>query len=307
MNITNRLNLPGPIFRALAHDGYTPGERKADISVTSLIGSPLISELRKRHDHEITEDASDRVWSLLGHSVHYVCEHAANEDSIAEKRLYMDIDGWTLTGQTDLFEGTTENKKIVNVISDFKVTSIFSFLLGLKEEWVAQVNLNAMLWRNAGHQVHRGQIIAILKDWQSSKARIDQNYPQCAVNVVNIPLWDQASAIAYAKKRIALHKAARATKDPDKIPTCTDEEKWYRNGSFAVMKVGNKKATAVRSTLEDAKIAMHQFQIDRPKDKFEIVERPGEYIRCTRFCTVKNWCKFYRENLADSIVNDTEE
>jgi len=306
-NYTNRIGLPGPIARALSSDGYQKGDRPSNISVTSLIGSPLISELKIRHDKEITEDVSDRVWSLLGNSVHYILEKAADDDSIAEKRLYMDIDGWTVTGQTDLFEGTVKDKKEFNILSDFKVTSIYAFLLGQKEEWVAQLNLNAMLWRHAGYDVHKVQIIAILKDWSSMKARLDPNYTQCAVHIVNIPLWDQSSAVAYAKKRVALHKAARAQKNEDKIPTCTDDEKWYRGGSFAVMKDGNKKASAVRSTEEDAKIAMHELMQQRPKDKFSVVERPGEYIRCTRFCTVSKWCKFFRENLADRIVNDSED
>ncbi len=56
------------MFRALSHDGYTPGAKPFDISVTSLIGPPKIFQLRKRHSEEITEDASDRVWTLLGQS-----------------------------------------------------------------------------------------------------------------------------------------------------------------------------------------------------------------------------------------------
>jgi len=136
MTITNNYDLPAPMYRALAHDGYMAGTKKADISVTTLIGPPKINQLKKRHADEITEDASDRVWALLGQSVHIVLELAGGEDEMTEKRLYKEISGWTLTGQTDLYE--TGNK----VISDFKVTSVFSFLLkepgGWVDEWVLE-------------------------------------------------------------------------------------------------------------------------------------------------------------------------
>lgn len=305
---TNRHSLPGPLFRALTSDGYTPGSKKSNISVTSLIGPPLINQLKKRHKDEITEDAADRVWSLLGQSIHTVLERAEDENSIVEKRLYMDISGWTLTGQTDLFEGATrDDGEEFNSISDFKVTSVFSFLLGLKEEWTQQINLNAMLWRNAGHDVHKGQICAILRDWSGTKASIDPNYPQCAVHIVDIPMWDQSACIRFAKERIAIHQKAEKEKDTDKITPCTPEERWYRGGTFAVMKVGNKKATKLAPTKEEALKIMATIQSEKPKDKFEVVERPGENIKCMRFCGVKHWCKFYRENLADSIVNDNED
>jgi hypothetical protein len=300
MRITNNLLLPAPLFRALAHDGYTPGTKKADISVTTLIGSPLISELKRRHAAEITEDASARVWSLLGQSIHRILELAEDETCIVEKRLYMPIEGWTITGQTDLLEEG-------GILSDFKVTSVFSFLLGQKKEWVAQVNLNAMLWRHAGHEINRGQIVAILRDWSSRKAMIDKEYPQSPALIVDIPLWSQEECIKYAQERIELHRAARSTKNEDQITGCTKEEKWVSEEAYAVMKVGNKKATRVFKTEAEAKAYVPEIQAERPKDKFEIVHRPGEDVRCTRFCTVKQWCKYFKATYPNSIVTDTEE
>ena len=130
MTITNNFGLPEPMFRALSHDGYMAGTKKADISVTTLIGPPKINQLKKRYSDQIVEDASDRVWALLGQSVHKVLELAGGEEEMTEKRLYAEINGWTLTGQTDLYE--TKNK----TISDFKVTSVFSFLLKEPGCWV---------------------------------------------------------------------------------------------------------------------------------------------------------------------------
>jgi hypothetical protein len=144
--------------------------------VTSLIGPPKINQLKKRYSEQIVEDAADRVWALLGQSVHKVVELAGGETEMTEKRLYMEINDWTITGQTDLYE--TEN----HTISDFKVTSVFSFLLGTKQEWEAQINLNAMLWREYGYEVKKGQIVAILRDWQASKAEFDKDAPSSGSN-----------------------------------------------------------------------------------------------------------------------------
>ena len=118
------------MYRALSHDGYMAGTRQANISVTSLIGPPKINQLKKRYSDQIVEDAADRVWALLGQSVHKVVELAGGETEMTEKRLYMEINDWTITGQTDLYE--TEN----HTISDFKVTSVFSFLLKKPGYWV---------------------------------------------------------------------------------------------------------------------------------------------------------------------------
>src|SRR3546814_2141867 len=61
---TNRLNLPASIVNAVSNDPYTRGN--AHISITGLIGPARKRQLEIRHADEITEDAADRIWSLLG-------------------------------------------------------------------------------------------------------------------------------------------------------------------------------------------------------------------------------------------------
>ena len=85
MKITNKFNLPEAIYEAVKNDGYTRGD--SDISVTQLIDSPYIRELKNNHNSEIEEDATDRIWSLLGQAVHTILERADTED-LKEERLY---------------------------------------------------------------------------------------------------------------------------------------------------------------------------------------------------------------------------
>lgn len=113
--ITNDAELPVPMFNALAHDGYVGG---GDISSTRLIAPPRIVTLRKFHENEITEDASDRIWSLLGQSTHAILERSVKpgqeKEIIVETRLSMPFQGiersdsdtgfwrWIVTGQPDV-------------------------------------------------------------------------------------------------------------------------------------------------------------------------------------------------------------
>ncbi len=73
MKYTNLSNLPKAIERAVINDPY---ESNSDISTTRLIAPPRIRVLQKRNWDLITEDVSDRIFSLLGQSVHHVIERA---------------------------------------------------------------------------------------------------------------------------------------------------------------------------------------------------------------------------------------
>jgi hypothetical protein len=295
MKFTNKFNLPGPMFRALSYNGYRPGESGGMpyLSVTQLISPPRKVILRERHSDKITEDVSDRIWSLLGQSVHSILEAAEDESSISEERLYMDIDGYRIGGMTDLYETS-------GVLSDFKVTSVWSVIMGSHDEWEQQLNLNAGLYRHAGFEVNKVQIIAILRDWQQSKAEVDPNYPQCGVQVIERPLWTQEQVIEFARERIKLFKEA-AGKPDHLLPLCSPEERWRRGDSYAVKKAGNKKATKVFDTEEEAKACAFALTKEaNGKTTYEVEFRPGQDLRCLRYCEVAQFCSYGR-NLQQKI------
>lgn len=99
MVITNKFNLPAPLVSAIKNDPYV---HVGDISITSLIASPRKRQLELRHADEITEDASDRIWMLLGTSVHAILERADTRNHLTEERLTAKVLGWTVSGQPDL-------------------------------------------------------------------------------------------------------------------------------------------------------------------------------------------------------------
>src|SRR5512133_1083402 len=103
MKLTNTHGLPASIVKAITNDDYSgPKGQEDKIGVTTLIGPPKIYFLKKKHWAEIEEDASDRLWSLLGQAVHKVMERAEDKTTISEERIEETIDGLTVSGQMDV-------------------------------------------------------------------------------------------------------------------------------------------------------------------------------------------------------------
>jgi len=278
------------MFRALSRDTYSRGD--ADYTVTQSNKSVRQVQLKERHGDTVVLDASELVYSLLGSSVHSVLELAGTDNDLVEQRFTSTIqgEGWTrtLSGMTDLLELKT------GVLSDFKVTSVYSFLLGAKEDWTRQLNLNAMLMRDKGFVVNKVQIVAILRDWSKGKSLTEANYPKCAIHVTDVPLWDHESQKKFARERIALHVAAEKQADAD-LPICSPEERWYRGEAFAVYKDGNKKATRVLDTEGEATSIAAQLANENVKATYSVSKREGKSVMCLDYCEVAHACAYGRK------------
>ena len=279
--LTNKQALPDVIVRAVSNDTYSRGI--SDITVTQLIDSPKAVALKKNHGHEIVEDASDRIWSLLGQAVHSVLERAADKSDLVEQRIYQDVLNWKLGGQFDLFSD--------EVLYDFKVTSVWKIVNlknGCDPQWEAQLNVLAWLLRQNGVDPKRLAIIAILRDWSKHKSR-DHGYPSDQVVEVQVPLWNLAKQTDYVVSRVALHQEAQ---DPEKeMPLCTPEERWAKPDVFAVMKKGRKSAVKLYDNFEDA--SEHALT----DSMFHVEHRKGGSVRCESYCSAAPFCSQYMDEL----------
>src|SRR3990167_1487536 len=199
MQITNQYDLPAPLVSAIVNDTYRD---TGDISVTRLIGPPRKHQLELRHDAGIITDATDYLWTLLGQTVHEIFRRADVKGYEVEKRLTAKVGNWTLSGQPDLL--TPEH-----VLQDWKVTSVWSFLLGDKPEWEAQLNCYAWLYGQQGVAVRGLEVVAILRDWQNSKAG-EGGYPSVPFIVKPIELWQPRTQQRYIEERVTLHQFAEA-------------------------------------------------------------------------------------------------
>lgn len=269
MKITNKYNLPQSYVNAVT---LFKEKSEGRLSVTDMINSPLQRQLKLKHWDELEGDVSDMLWMILGTAVHEFLDKNAPKNSLSEQKIEMKIGDFTIVGVPDLYHD--------GVISDKKVTSVWSFILGDKPEWEAQLNCYAFLLRHCGFEVKRLEINAILRDHQKSKVLSSPDYPAIPFQEVIIPMWSPAKAEMYINDRVALHSKP-ATE-------CTSEEKWERPTKFAVMKKNQKRAVRVFDTLEEA-----DKLIATNKD-YSLAIRPGRCVKCEDYCSVRTFCQYYK-------------
>jgi hypothetical protein len=224
--ITNKFKLPDPIYQAVNKE-YKPNPDR--FSVTDLIGPPLIRQLKLKHWDELAEDASDRLWMLLGSAVDHIVSQNTSE-AIVQHKFEIPVDGVAIVGKPDIFYINEKS------LEDWKVTSVWSFLLGDKKDWERQLNCYAWgLKKEKGWSTEKLQINAILRDWQKSKAKREPDYPNIPFVTRDIPLWTFEEQDEYIKQQLEYHRVS----EPQE---CTSEEKWEKPTTYAVMKKGRKSA-----------------------------------------------------------------
>ncbi len=285
MQITNSNHLPEPLVRAVTPKRHREPSR---ISVTDLILPPQIRALSVRYESQLSEDASDRLWALLGTLLHGVLERNAQglKDTITEEALEMAVHGWTVVGHYDLSEMVLDGE----TLTDWKLTSVWVTIDGVKPEWEQQLNCYAELIRQAGRYVRALQIVTIFRDWSKNKARFDSEYPQQQVRVYEVPLWTAERAQQFITERVRLHQEAEQGSWPD----CTPSERWEKPTTFALMKEGRKSAIRVMENgLDLMKYAIENGMTGPDhviKSPFFIKERQGESTRCESYCGVSAFC-----------------
>ena len=285
MNITNDHNLPSFVVDALTTDTYSKGN--SNRSVTQLIDAPRIGVLFTEHEDSIDKDAVEFLWTRFGTSVHNMFEDAveSKENLITEERLYVKSNDWVISGAIDLQEITPEGR----IISDYKVTSVWSVIYD-KKEWHHQLNAYAWLVRHAtGDTVKQLRIIAILRDWKQNDAKKGGDYPQSPIQIIDIPLASDINQNAYMDQRIKLHQEAEfAFLCGEQLPLCSDEERWKKPDTYALIKDGGSRAIRVFENEKDAIAFRREAKIKARKksDKVFMETRKGTPTRCQQ-----NWCK----------------
>lgn len=285
MKLTNKHNIPQVFVNAIERDDYTKGN--AHLSVTELINSPRIVQLKRMHWEEIEEDVSDKIFALLGKAVHYILEHGKEDGSIREQRLFAELDGWSISGAIDLQE--TDDGFID--ISDHKLTGSWS-VMNDKVEWEQQLNMYAwMVEKVKNIPVRSIRINAIVRDWSKREASYKDTYPQAPIVVLDIPLWRFEEREQFIHQRIHSHSQALFQAETNaELPPCTPLEMWEKPTSYAVRKSGNKRATSVHSTKEEA-----EANLEVLGKGYELEVRPGERTRCESYCQVRDFCSQYQQ------------
>jgi hypothetical protein len=295
MRLTNDFGLPETIMTVIRTPTYSKG--KANMSVTELLNSPRIVQLKRKHWDELTEDASSMVWSIFGTAIHNVLEHGKGDNHIVEERIHVEVDGMHISGAIDLQEVEPDGI----TVSDYKTTSAWA-CMNEKQDWHNQLNSYAYLVEAAKKTpVKKLQIVAIVRDWSRRDAATREGYPKAPIVVIDIPLWSFADREAYVRSRISLHGDALFEMETDgDMPECTPEETWEKQTLYALKKDGNVRAKSVHETREAAETALTAATEKAKKgEKFLIEVREGGRTRCEGgFCQVAPYCQQHQAYLS---------
>jgi hypothetical protein len=190
MKLTNDLNLPAPLFRAIEWQQAQHSVGAANLSCTQLIDSPLIAWLWRQVGDKVEEDAAERLWPLYGTLAHAILEQFAGEGEHVETEAIAQVEGLRVSGHIDLIvlpDGT---------LQDYKFTSAWTVAGAKREgkvEWTRQLNVYRFLLENAVEgsgleqlpEIKQLQIVAMLRDWGP---RYQQEGLK-PVEVLSVPLW----------------------------------------------------------------------------------------------------------------------
>jgi hypothetical protein len=277
MKITNELGLPEAIVNAIRSDDYEPGH--ADISVTSLISPPQKRAIEKQHRDQIVQDASDMLWALMGKAMHKILEDGADPDAEHEVRYYATHDDYVISGQFDRYDLES------GTLQDYKFSSVWEYIYGLKHERIAQLNVLAWLLRENGMTVNEIEVVFLFRDWSKSKAKFDQSYPQHQMERIKVDMWSEDQVHNFLSKRLEAHFVTIP------VPQCSDEDRWAKPTKYAVMKKGRKSAVRV---LDSAVDATQYIETMKDQSPYSIEVRPGENTRCEYYCAAAPFCPQFK-------------
>jgi len=294
------------VYCRLIEDGlYKPNPDY--LTVTQLINPPLIKHLQIKHWDTIEQNASDFLWMVLGSAVHSAFEKSGimrdmnkileshknpfgcDVDSIdyddiktlydshyAEKSIESTINGVRIRGKIDFRE--------VGIIRDFKITSVWSFMYGLKKEWIQQLNIYDYMCQDNGLPINEIYVDAILRDWTKTKTYRDKNYPKMPFISLPVKQWKTKEQYNFISQRIQKYK--------EEPCECSAEEKWEKPTTYAVKKGNNKRAVRVFEDVNDA----HNYMNEHKDKMYKIEVRKGEKTRCLHYCPVRSVCPFAPKN-----------
>lgn len=228
----------------------------------------------------------DLIWSTLGSATHVLAERAGVKDknTIAEKRYFKKVKNWLFSAQIDNFELKRK------ILTDFKITSVWSVIGKPKEDWIAQLNCQKLLLEETeGLEVEKLQICGIIRDWNKNQAKVKDNYPNKQVKLIPIEIWPKEKTEELLNNRVSLLQSHEHTLDDD-LPLCTDKERWKDSNVYAVMPKGKKRALKLFDNPIDAQIFSKQ------KENTYVEVREGIDKRCADgYCSVATFCNYWKE------------
>jgi hypothetical protein len=280
----NRHNIPETLAESIRkkNSKYKHDDDPNHFSATEILQPTRITVLKRRFRGKLVYDVGDSFFKADGNAVHEMLEEVEIKPPVLfkEQRFEIKIGDYRISGQIDLYQEG-------GIISDWKKTTIFAAQKKHKPDWEGQLNIYAMLLRAAGLPVNELHIYAILRDWKKGMVGRQKDYPEIGFIDREFPVLEDASVRGMVWERIDAVKKAEDL-NVKALPLCTPEERWVYEECWAVRKLGNKSASKLCHSHEEAELWIHDS--GKKNFKYEIEHRPGVSIRCRDWCDVKEYC-----------------
>ena len=292
--ITNKMNLPKQLVDLISSD-YQP--KPHQYSCTTILKPTRQIILERRYNDEIEQDVSEMVWCIFGILAHSVIENSQEDvGQFKEEKLKVDLgkyckelDGYYLSGRSDMID------LLDKCITDWKTASCWKVIYKDFEDWRKEMLIYAWAVKDMGFEINKAQAIAFLKDHNKTKAKVDNAYPQLPIWIEKFKFTDKdfKDIEEFIKNRFLELKKYEDVPD-EELPMCSMEERWNDGNKYIVIKKGNKRATKIHETLEEAQKHLDNLEKDYP-GVYEIQERIGEDKKCLEYCSCCKFCPYYQE------------
>lgn len=253
MMFTNKYGLPAPLVLAACGDAHW---QSGKYSISQLSKPVQQVMLEKKFGHEFISDASSRLWAMLGIAAHEVIHKSRCFEMVAvagkegvfnvvplndsmmpskhAQEIRLEVEVQTPFGRVPV-SGTFDHYDTeLRELNDWKVTSVYSFLAGGKEEWEQQLNAYAYALVEKGYPAPKKlNNFLILRDWRPSEYKQDQRrpegerrgYPPVPFVCVENNLWTRSQQAEWITSRIILFEKNIGAL-PTELPPCLPEETW---------------------------------------------------------------------------------
>lgn len=309
MKFTNIAGLDEALVEYITQDDHVT---YGDISVTQTLDTMQRVLLLRRHRNEITVDVQDMVWMWLGKVGHSILADMATHGAIIETPLAIQIDedGATpltpeqaliLRAEPDhgvIISGIPDRLTATKTLIDLKFRKVWGRIMGSRDEAdTAQLSIYRYMLELHGYKVNDAHITEVLIDHQKPKV-VKKDYPEHAISTVPVKLWSMEKTWDYLKKAAAAYLAAKDQPD-EKLPSCTDRDRWARGGTWAIYKNGTKsRAHKVCKTLKEAEAL--RTRLKAAGAKVELEERKRTFVRCESYCFAAPFCYQWMRTVNDS-------
>ena len=164
----------------------------------------------------------------------------------------------------------------------------------MRDSWVRESNIQALILRSNGYEVDSIKCIMIFKDWTRSKAVNMKDYPSKQIEVMSLPVRDNAKVASFVRARASQHMRLQH----GDIAECSPSDRWSEADQYVVVRKGKTRVEKRALTYDEA-VTWLAMNRDRYFDA-EVKTMPGRSRRCESYCPVRDFCKQWEKIKSDT-------